>query len=69
MMYRVSDLDASHDDLSKFDMMSIPGFALSIDAAPSTSMTQPDFFIYMISVSSPTTPPPPPSPDRSLLSL
>jgi len=50
-MHRVSDLDAARDDLSKFDMMSIPGFALSIDAALSTPTTQSDFFTYMISIS------------------
>jgi len=55
-MHRVSDLDTACDNLSKFDMMSIPGFALSIDAAPSTPMTRPDFFTYMISVSGPIIP-------------
>ena len=53
LLHRISDLDAACEDLSKFDMLSLPSYALSIDAAPSPPTTQPDFFTYMISVSGP----------------
>jgi len=37
-------------------MLSLPGYALSIDASSSPPTTQPDFFTYMISVSGPIIP-------------
>jgi len=56
MLHRTSDLDAACKDLSKFDTLLLPGYALSIDAAPSPLTTQPDFSTYMISVSGPIVP-------------
>jgi len=57
-LHRVSDLVAAHEDLTQFDTESLPGFALSIDAAPSPPTSPPDFTTYMLSVSGPIIPTP-----------
>jgi len=54
----VSDLDAVSEDPSKFDMSSIPSYALSIDATPSPPRSPPDFTTYMISISGSIVPSP-----------
>ena len=57
-LHRVSDLIVVHEDLIQFNTESLPGFALSIDAAPSPPTSPPDFTTYMLSVSGPIIPTP-----------
>ena len=56
--HNLIDLDASRPELTRFDTSSIPGFAITIDAAPLPPSCTPDYVTYLVSTAGPIFPSP-----------